>query len=75
MNELVTIRGNDCFTNSLVIAEGTENEHESIIRLIQRYEEKFNRWGKIYFTDLKSENPRGGRPTKVAFFNEHKQHF
>ena len=59
MNELVTIRGNDCFTNSLVIAEGTENEHESIIRLIQRYEEKFNRWGKIYFTDLKSENYLG----------------
>ena len=75
MNELVTIRGNDCFTNSLVIAEGTENEHESIIRLIQRYEEKFNRWGKIYFTDLKSENPRGGRPTKVAFFNEQQATF
>ena len=75
MTDLVIMQGKNIVTNSLIIAEGTQNEHESIIRLIQRYEEKFNRWGKIYFTDLKSENPRGGRPTKVAFFNEHKQHF
>ena len=70
MNELVTIRGNDCFTNSLVIAEGTQNQHESVIRLIDTHQTRFERWGKIYFTDLKSENPRGGRPTKVAFLNE-----
>ncbi len=47
MNELVTLRGKNIVTNSLIIAEGTENEHESIIRLIQRYEEKFNRWAKF----------------------------
>lgn len=78
MNELVTIRGKDVFINSLIIAEGTQNEHESVIRLIQRYEEKFNRWGKIYFTDLKSGNKNGdmrGRPTKVAFFNEQQATF
>jgi len=31
MNDLVTINGKDVFTNSLVIAEGTQNQHESVI--------------------------------------------
>ena len=69
------MQGKNIFTNSLIIAEGTQNEHESIIRLIQRYEEKFNRWGAVKFTDLKSGNPLGGRPTKVAFLNEQQATF
>lgn len=56
MNELVTLRGNDCFTNSLVIAEGTENEHRAILQLIGKYEEKLNRWGKVLFSHLKCGN-------------------
>ena len=43
--------------------------------LIQRYEEKLNRWGKVQFTDLKSTNPLGGRPTTVAFLNEQQATF
>lgn len=70
MKNLVTLRGKNIVTNSLIIAEGTDNEHRSIIRLIQRYEEKFERWGKMRFVDLKSENPLGGRPTTVALLNE-----
>lgn len=70
MKNLVTLHGKNIVTNSLIIAEGTDNEHRSIIRLIQRYEEKFNRWGKVRFVDLKSENPLGGRPTTVALLNE-----
>ena len=75
MTELVILQGKNIFTNSLIIAEGTENEHRSIIRLIQRYEEKLNRWGKVQFTDLKSTNPLGGRPTTVAFLNEQQATF
>ncbi len=75
MKDLVILQGKNIFTNSLVIAEGTENEHRSIIRLIQRYEEKFNRWGKIRFVDLKSENPLGGRPMTVALLNEQQATF
>ena len=73
MNELVIIRGNDCFTNSLVIAEGTQNEHRAILQLIGKYEEKFNRWGKVYFSHLKcgnNERDLRGRPTRIAFLNE-----
>lgn len=41
-------------TTSLKIAEGTDNEHKSIIRLISEYKDRFERFGQIYFSDLKS---------------------
>lgn len=78
MNELVLVKGKEPFTTSLIIAEGTDNQHESIVRLIQKYQEKFERWGKIYFSDFKSENHLGdlrGRPTKVANLNEQQATF
>lgn len=78
MNELVAIRGKDVFTNSLVIAEGTENEHRAILQLIGKYEEKFNRWGAVKFSHLKcgnNERDFRGRPTRVAFLNEQQATF
>lgn len=75
MKELVFIRGNIPFTNSLVIADGTENQHESVIRLIRKHLDKFERWGKIQFSDLKSGNPLGGRPTVIAELNEQQATF
>jgi len=70
MDNLVVIKNNDIFTDSLVIAEGTGNEHKSIVRLINNYESDFKEFGKICFSDLKSLNPKGGRPTKVYYLNE-----
>ena len=75
MKELVFVRGEKPFTGSLVIAEGTDNQHESIIRLIRKHLERFERWGKIKFSDLKSENPLGGRPTVIAELNEQQATF
>ena len=68
--DLVFVRGKNAFTNSLVIAEGTNNQHESVIRIIQKNLERFERWGKIKFSDLKSGNPLSDRPIKVAELNE-----
>lgn len=76
--DLVFVRGKDAFTNSLVIAEGTDNQHESVIRIIQKNLERFERWGKIRFSDLKSGNKNGdfrGRPTKIAELNEQQATF
>ena len=70
MNELVFLKNNQPMTNSLVIAEGTDNEHRSIIRLVQKHQKRFERWGAVRFMDLKSTNPQGGRPTTVAWLNE-----
>ena len=65
-------------TTSLIIAKGTKNQHESIIRLINEHITHFERWGQIYFTDLKSGNKKGdlrGRPTRVAILNEQQATF
>lgn len=75
MNELVIVKGNDIFTDSLIIAEGAKVEHESVLRMIDKYAEKLNQLGKIKFTDLKSENPLGGRPSKIAELNEQQSTF
>lgn len=52
--KLVAVENFQAVTTSLIIADGTDNEHESIMRLIQKYQDKFERWGQIYFSDLKS---------------------
>lgn len=78
VTDLVFLKGNTPITNSLVIAEGTGNQHESIIRLIHKHQEIIERWGKIYFSDLKSGNKNGdlrGRPTQVAILNEQQATF
>lgn len=67
MNELVYLKKDDAFTDSLVIAEGTGNQHSTITRLIRKYPKDF---GEVRFLDLKSTNSKGGRPTKVYLLNE-----
>lgn len=68
MNELILLKNNDVFTTSLVIAEGTGNEHESVVSLIKKYVKDFECFGRIEFTDLKSG--KRGRPTKICYLNE-----
>ena len=78
MNELVFLKGKQPVTTSLIVAERTDNQHESIMRLINEHKARFERWGEIHFSDLKSGNKNGdlrGRPTKVAYLNEQQATF
>nr|DAF81241.1 MAG TPA: regulatory protein [Caudoviricetes sp.] len=75
MYELVELKGNDVFTNSKVIAEGTENHHESVVAIIQKYWRDILEFGNIEFSDLKSGNPKGGRPEKIYYLNEEQATF
>lgn len=75
ITQLVEIVRNEVVTNSLVIAERTDNQHKSVIRLINEHTEIFARWGAVRFSDLKSTNPLGGRPTRVAYLNEQQATF
>lgn len=68
--DLITVKRNEVFTDSKIIAEGTNNQHESIMRIIEKYKSDFEYFGKIRFTDLKSENSKGGRPEKICSLNE-----
>lgn len=68
MNELVKVVGNEVFTNSLIIADGTGNEHESVVALIKNYQTDFLDFGEMQFTDLKSG--KRGRPIRIYQLNE-----
>ena len=59
MDKLVKLRRNDAVTDSITIADGTGNQHRSVIRILQKYEEDFKSLGRLEFTDLKSVNPKG----------------
>lgn len=67
-NQLVTLSGNDVFTDSMVIAKGTNNQHESVVRLIKEQLKRLETFGYIKFSDLKSG--KRGRPTRIYKLNE-----
>lgn len=73
MYELVELRENDVFTNSKVIAEGTNNQHESVVAIIRKYESDISDFGKIDFSDLKSG--KRGQPERVYYLNEEQATF
>ena len=75
MYELVELRENDVFTNSKVIAEGTNNQHETVVAIIRKYENDISDFGKMEFSDLKSGNPKGGRPERIYYLNEEQATF
>lgn len=70
MEELVYIKRDDAFTDSMVIAEATGNQHRSVTALIRKHQSNLENFGKVEFCDLKSRNPKGGRPVKVCPLNE-----
>lgn len=73
MYELVELKRNDVFTNSKVIAEGTENQHESVVAIIRKYEKDICEFGKLEYSDLKSG--KRGQPEKIYYLNEEQATF
>lgn len=63
--ELVT-RGNDVRVSTLEIAKHTGLNHQSIIKLVRKYEDKFIQLDTLRFEILKS----GGRPTEYVLLTE-----
>lgn len=67
-NELVDIVDGRPVTTSLAIAEGVNNPHASVIKLIRTYIEDLQEFGNIGF-EIQNSNG-GGRPTEFAILNE-----
>lgn len=67
MQELVTLKGNDVFTDSLIISRGTGNKHHAIQQLISKYESDFLEFGKVAFEMRPLES---GQSAKVYLLNE-----
>ena len=66
MNEIISIYQDQLVTTTLAIAEGTNNDHASVIKLVRSYQTDLEEFGLL---DFKSEST-GGRPTEYALLNE-----
>lgn len=67
MSELVLIHHNEPMTTSLAIAEGTENTHQAILKMVKTYVAQLQEFGEVGFQIRL--NPQGS-PTEFAFLNE-----
>mgnify|MGYP000950643428 CR=1 FL=1 len=70
MSELVLLHHNEPMTTSLAIADGTENSHESVIKLVRKYVEDLQNFGPLGFEIQVGRPGRGGEPTEFAYLNE-----
>lgn len=70
MNELVFLKKDEPFTDSMRIAEATNNQHKSVAAILRKYRKDFEEYGTLRFSDLKSTNPKGGHPTRIYDLNE-----
>lgn len=70
MNNLVAIKGNDVFTDTLVIANETDNQHHTVTRKIRDNLKEFKELGKVKFMDDTSINKGRGRKKKIYLLNE-----
>lgn len=70
MNDLVYLKADDVFTDSLVIANATNNSHHAVTQIIRKHAKRLERFGGLQFSHLKCQNPNGGRPSKIYLLNE-----
>lgn len=72
MANLVELKGNDVFTDSLVIAEGTGVQHQSVKRMILKNEKDLKDFGTLSILNREST---GGRPEEIYRLNEQQATF
>lgn len=72
MNELVSLKGNEVFTNSLIISEGTKVAHRYIKEQLRKYENRFKTFGLLVACATEST---GGRPEEYYQLNEEQATF
>jgi phage regulator Rha-like protein len=70
VNEIVSLRHGEPFTDSLIIAQRTDNQPKSVSRLIHKHLRRLEKYGAVEFSDFKSPNSGRGRPIKIAYLNE-----
>jgi phage regulator Rha-like protein len=71
MNKLVILKNDIPLTTSVVIAFYTDVKHESIFRMVKKYENDLNEFGVIGFEIEKpKKGSKGGQPKKYAYLNE-----
>ena len=72
MKSLVKEINGTPFTDSLIIAEGTGNQHSTVRRIIKRYKTDIEDFGTFLISNPKST---GGRPLELILLNEEQATF
>lgn len=72
MYELVEVRQDEVFTNSKIIAAGTNNQHHAVREIIKKYRSDIEEFGTLL---ILNEESTGGRPAEVFFLNEEQATF
>lgn len=67
VNNLVSLRGNDVFTDSLIISDRAEYDHSIIQRKIRDYANEFEQLGKVSFENRPLPS---GQKQKIYYLNE-----
>lgn len=70
MSELVLLHHNEPMTTSLAIAEGTENTHEAIMKMVKKYISSLREFGRVGFEIDPFDTAGGIQTREVAFLNE-----
>ena len=72
MNQLITVNlNNEAITTSLAIAEGTDNDHASIIKLVRTYSTDIEEFGLLRFEIRpRPQGQHGGADVEYAILNE-----
>ena len=71
MNDLVTIFDGNPVTTTLILSEGTNNEHHSVIKLVRKYVDDLEEFGPCRFEiDMVNRKQGGGKPIEYAYLNE-----
>lgn len=66
MNNLVQIHNNEPLTNTLIVSEGLDLAHNSVMKLVDKYKDRLETDETLRFEIRKS----GGRPVRIAWLNE-----
>ena len=73
MNELVYLKGDDAFTDSLVISKCTGVDHRKVKTMIRKYEKKLKSFGKL--SSPHEVESTGGRKATYYVLNEEQATF
>lgn len=69
-NQLVFARNGQPVTTSIVLAENTDNTHQAILRLLNKYRKDFEFFGRVGFEIQPFETEGGTQRRQIAFLNE-----
>ena len=70
-NKLVYVKTDDVFTDSLIVAQHSKNEHESVKKHIKEHESKFLTLGNLPILNREiNRNETRGRKEQIYLLNE-----